>query len=180
MTWHASVRRCVDGDWEDVRRMHVKLAMAIPMVVDVDLNEVLETPRSYWEQFVRTCATARDQALFIAEEGTARIGMGHVGIQGSEARLSMLYVDGEHRHQGVGGSLVVAQARWAATSGAATLVCHIPEKSAASTVAERLGWQKTEEVFYTKTHGIKEHKWSKDADLTADRPPQSHRSCGAG
>ena len=47
-----------------MRRLHVELALAFPLVVDVELNDVLATPDDFWQTFVRTCADAPEQALF--------------------------------------------------------------------------------------------------------------------
>lgn len=158
----AVVRRCSGQDWPAVRRLSIKLAMGLPLVVDVDLNEVLATPHPYWQRFVQTCAMAPDQALFLAEVTDRCVGMGHVRVELAEARLGMLYVDGEARGRGIGSALVQAQEAWALGSGTSNLVCHISDASAAWSLAERLGWQLTGEVFYTK-HGFTEHKWTKSA-----------------
>ncbi len=158
----ALVRRCVDGDWSDVRRMHIQLALAFPVVVDVELNEVLATPDDFWRHFVQVCALGADQALFVAETNATCVGMGHVRREDTLARLSMLYVDPSIRRQGIGTALVAAQVSWALASGAVRLSCHIPDASAGERLAEVLGWRRTEEVFSTK-HGLKERKWTSAA-----------------
>lgn len=154
----AAVRRCVPGDWADVRRLQVKLALVVPVVVDVELNDVLATPDRYWQDFVASCAAGGDQALFVAEGAARLAGMGHVAHQGPVARLSALYVDGGARHRGTGTVLVEAQREWAVAAGASELVCHVPESSGAGELLERLGWQRTAELFYTR-HGFAERRW---------------------
>jgi GNAT superfamily N-acetyltransferase len=153
-----SIRRCVDGDWNDIRRLHIQLALGFPLVVDVDLNQVFATPDSYWVQFVHKCSRDEDQALFVAEvESTCRA-MSHIALEGTQARLGMLYVDGGVRRQGLGTALVEAQERWARASGATTLIGHVADTSAGTGLVGRLGWHRTEEISYTR-HGLKEHKW---------------------
>jgi GNAT superfamily N-acetyltransferase len=142
-----------------VRQLHLKMALGFPLVVDVDLNEVFATPDDYWQTFVHACALDTDQALFVAAEKEWAVGMGHVRIEGSVGRLSMLCVDGSRRRQHIGRQLVAAQAAWARASGANELVGHIADSSAGTHLAEALGWQRTAEMSYTE-HGLKEHKWT--------------------
>lgn len=141
-----------------MRRLHVKLALEFPLVVDVDLNEVLATPDVYWLNFVRTCAVADDKAIFVADTGASCAGMGHVRLEGTGARLEMLYVDAALRRQGVAAALVAAQVSWAHALGSTDLVCHIPEAGAGEQLAHHLGWRRTEELFFTK-RGLKERRW---------------------
>lgn len=152
------VRRCEEGDWPEVRRLHIKLALAIPLVVDVDLNEVLATPSIYWKNFVRACAAASDQALFVAHDPDGCVGMGHVGRPDTQARLSMLYVEVRARRRGIGSALVRVQEAWAHAAGATELAAHIPVTSPALLLAEELGWHRTETTFSTH-HGLIEQKW---------------------
>jgi len=154
------IRRCNESDWSDIRRLHIRLALGLPLVVDVDLNEVLATPDEFWQTYVEACAIEKDQAIFVATTGATCVGMGHVRLQAPIARLSMLYVDGNRRRQGIATALVGAQERWAHASAATELVCHIPDVSAAARLAERLGWKRTEEVFHTR-HRISERMWTK-------------------
>ena len=142
-----------------MRRLHIKLALEFPLVVDVELNEVLATPDGYWQNFVHMCALDTDQALFVAVVSARCVGMGHVRLHETLARLGMLYVDGSKRRQGIGASLVAAQESWAHASGTTDLVCHIPDASAGGRLAEELGWHRTEEVFCTN-HGFTERKWT--------------------
>jgi len=155
----AVIRRCGDEDWRDVRSLHIKMALGFPLVVDVELNEVLEKPDGHWKDFVHMCALESDQALFVAELGASCVGMGHVRLQDTQARLGMLYVDGTKRSRGIGTALVTAQENWAHASGASSLVCHIPEASAGVRLAEELGWHRTDEIFYTR-HGLIERMWT--------------------
>jgi GNAT superfamily N-acetyltransferase len=158
------IRRCEPNDWSAVRRLHIRLALTFPVVVDVELNEILSTPDDYWMEFVHTCALDTHQALFVAHVDGPCVGMGHVHLEGTVARLGMMYVDAGARRHGVGSALVGAQEVWARAAGALDLVCHIPEASAGGRLAERLGWHRTAEVFFTK-NGFEERKW------TADEPP---------
>jgi GNAT superfamily N-acetyltransferase len=160
------IRRGIEEDWRDVRRLHIKLALEFPLVVDVELNEVLGTPDGYWQDFVHTCALGTDQALFVAEVNGTCAGMGHVRLQDTLARLVMLYVEGSKRRQGIGTALVAAQESWAHASGFADLVCHIPDASKGARLAKELGWHRTEDVFYTK-HGLKERKWTTEEQIDA-------------
>jgi GNAT superfamily N-acetyltransferase len=153
------IRRGTEEDWGAVRRLHIKLALEFPLVVDVELNEVLGTPDGYWQNFVHLCALGTDQALFVAEVSATCVGMGHVRLEGGLARLVMLYVEGGKRRQGIGAALVAAQEGWAHASGASDLICHIPDASKGAPLAKKLGWHRTEDVFYTK-HGLKERKWT--------------------
>lgn len=148
-----------------MRRLHIALALEFPLVVDVELNEVLATPDDFWQTFVRMCAHAPEQALFVAELGERHFGMGHVHLQGSLARLELLYVDADRRREGTGSALVAAQMDWARASGISRLLCHIPEASAGPMLAAKLGWQRTDETFFAK-RGLSERKWT--ADLKAE------------
>ncbi len=153
------IRRCAPGDWGEVRRLHLKLALEIPVVVDVDLNEILARPDTEWREYVDRCTTDPTQALFVAQEDTRCVGMGHIGLEGRLARLSMLFVEGDRRRRGVGAGLVRAQERWAERASAERLACHIPEAGAASRLAEALGWTRRE-IFFTR-HGRREGKWNR-------------------
>jgi GNAT superfamily N-acetyltransferase len=165
------IRRGTEEDWRAVRRLHIKLALEFPLVVDVELNEVLGTPDGYWRNFVHLCALGTDQALFVAEVDATCVGIGHIRLEGSLARLVMLYVEGSNRRQGIGAALVGAQESWAHESAASDLVCHIPDASKGTPLAKKLGWQRTEDVFYTK-HGLKERKWTtnKAVDVAPSTP----------
>ena len=145
-----------------MRRLHIKLALGFPVVVDVELNEVLATPDDFWQNFVHLCAHGADQALFLAERDGSSVGMGQVHRQAALARLEMLYVDGSVRRRGVGTALVEAQESWARASGITELFTHIPDTSAAGSLATELGWHRTEEVFLTR-HGLAERKWTSTA-----------------
>jgi len=160
----AEVRRCDAEDWRDVRRLHLRLALGLPMAVDVDLNEVLATPVEHWRRFVAECSAGDDQALFVAVLAARCVGMGHVRRDGDLGRLDMLYVDPGLRRRGIGTGLVWAQERWAADGGAAGLVCHIPDTSPAAEVAEALEWRRTDEVFVTR-HRLEERRWTKEGRL---------------
>jgi GNAT superfamily N-acetyltransferase len=153
------IRRCADDDWREVRRLHIKLALGFPLVIDVDLNEVFATPDGYWASFVHACAVDPDQALFVAELPGEAVGMGHIRLGVGVGRLSMLYVEGSRRRQHIGRQLVTAQIGWARAAGVTGLVCHIADSSAGKYVAESLGWQRTAEISYTR-HGLKEHMWA--------------------
>jgi GNAT superfamily N-acetyltransferase len=153
------IRRGTEEDWSAVRRLHIKLALEFPLVVDVELNEVLATPDGYWQNFVHLCAIGTDQALYVAEVDATCVGMGHIRLEGSLVRLVMLYVEGSERRQGLGAALVAAQESWAHASGTSDLVCHIPDASKAAQLARKLGWHRTEDVFYTR-RGLKERKWT--------------------
>jgi GNAT superfamily N-acetyltransferase len=150
----------VDDDWREVRRLHLKMALGFPIVVDVELNEVLATPEAFWRDYVRTCATDAHQAAFVAVDDGRGVAMGHVHVQGTAGRLDMLYVDEGHRRSGLGTALVMTQQRWAQAGGAAELVCHIPVGSAAGHLAGSLGWHRTDEVFVTR-HGLQERRWTR-------------------
>ena len=149
-------------EWLQVRRLHVKLALGLPLVVDVELNEVLAAPDAHWRDFVANCAGAGDQALFVARVGARCVGMGHVRRLGAEARLAMLYVEPVHRRAGLASALVGAQARWAAAGGPVHLAAYIPGVSAAGSLASALGWHRTPEVFTTR-HGLEERRWTAPA-----------------
>jgi GNAT superfamily N-acetyltransferase len=153
------------------------LALGFPSVVDVELNEVLATADGYWQSFVATCAHGEDQALFLAEDNAQCVGMGQVRRQDTLARLGLLYVDGRVRRQGIGAALVAAQVSWAHASGVVDLVCHIPDASAGRQLAEELGWQRSEEVTFTKS-GLKERKWTmEEQSAGGPRPAPSRGSC---
>ena len=165
------IRRCEPDDWHDVRRLHIKLALGLPLVVDVDLNEVLATPDDFWQGYVRACATENEQALFVALADGICLGMGHVRLQAPVARLSMLYVDASRRREGIATALVAAQEQWALGLGISTLWSHIPDLSGAGPLAMALGWHRTDEVFHTR-HRIEERKWTKGerSESAPDRP----------
>ena len=160
------IRRGTEEDWGAVRRLHIQLALEFPLVVDGELNEVLGTLDGYWQNFVHLCALGPDQALFVAEVSATCVGMGHVRLEGGLARLVMLYVEGGKRRQGIGAALVAAQEGWAHASGASDLICHIPDASKGAPLARKLGWHRTEDVFYTK-HGLKERKWTTEGPIDA-------------
>ncbi len=161
------IRRCEPQDWGDIRRLHVKLALAFPAVVDVELNQVFSMPDDFWENFVRMCAHAEDQALFVAEDDAGLVAMGHVDVQGELARLDLVYVEGECRRRGVGTALIDALVRWAASAGATRSVGYIAQTSDGSKLAAALGWDPSDDVTYTKG-GLEEHKWT--APPLLDRP----------
>jgi GNAT superfamily N-acetyltransferase len=153
------VRRCRVDDWKDVRRLHVQMALAFPLLIDVELNKVLATRDDHWRDYVRTCASDSDQAIFLADVvGDRCVGMGHVGLEGILARPSMLFVEQSWRRRGIGRSLAAAQVRWAKAAGATELTCHIPDESHAAQLAESVGLSRTEEVYVTRQR-IKERKW---------------------
>ena len=109
-----------------MRRLHIQLALEYPLVVDVELNEVLAKPDEYWQKFVQVCAADTEQALFVAQVESTLVGMGHIHRQDPLARLVMLYVEGNKRRQGIGTALVTAQTNWAHQFTVTDLVCHIP------------------------------------------------------
>ncbi len=156
----ARVRRCSQDDWRDIRRLHIKMTLGIPLAVDVELNEVFATPDSVWLDYAQACALGAEQALFLAEADQECVGMGHVRLDRAQARLGMLFVDESVRGRGIGTALVAAQEEWARAAGAADLVCHIPDTSAAARLAPALGWQRTEEVFVAKNRLV-ERRWTK-------------------
>jgi len=155
------VRRCTAEDWSEIRRLHINMALGLPPVVDVEPNEVLGTPNAFWESFVTTGADDARQALFVADTGDECVGMGHVRLEGGEAQLSMLFVEGSHRRRGVGSDLVASQEAWAHRAGVRRLAAHIPETSAASQLADKLGWRQEDDVFFTM-HGLREHRWTRE------------------
>jgi GNAT superfamily N-acetyltransferase len=154
-----AIRRCRDADWRDVRRLHVKVSLTFPVVVDVDLNRALATTDDQWQAFAHTCAQSADQALFVAEAGARCVGMGHVGLEGTVARLSMLFVEEDERRRGTGTVLATALVQWANSTGVTDCVCHIPEGNPVERIAEGLGLHPTDEVYFTR-HRLRERKWS--------------------
>ena len=155
-----AVRRCNESDWRDVRRLHVQMALGVPLAVDVELNDVFATPEDYWRDFTAACALSADQALFVADAGDTCVGMGHVRLDHDEARLGMLFVNEGFRGRGIGAAILAAQEHWARDAGARELVCHIPDTSAAGRLAERSGWQRTDELFAAKNRLV-ERRWKK-------------------
>jgi GNAT superfamily N-acetyltransferase len=155
----AVVRRCGDEDWADVRRLHIRLALQFPLVVAVDLNKVFGTPDAFWQNFVRTCARAGDQAIFVAVADGSCGGMGHVALEGTLARMDMVFVDGALRRQGLGTALVEALDRWARSAGASELIGFISDASAGGDLATSLGWRRTDGVAVTVQQGPTEYKW---------------------
>jgi len=156
----AALRRATPEDWEDIRRLHLKLALEIPLVVDAPLHEVLAPPDVEWREFARSCAHDDDRALFVAHLEGSCVGVGQVFYEGPLARLTMLYVEGHHRRAGVATALVGALQTWAAGAGASGLVCHIPDVSDARALAGHLGWTRTDEMF-TSPHGLQERRWTR-------------------
>ena len=156
----ATVRRCREGEWSEVRRLHIQMALGVPLAVDVELNDVFATPESYWRRFTSSCAEGKDQVLFVADVEQACVGMGHVRIDHDVARPSMLYVNEAERRRGIGSALLTAQEQWARDAGLHDLVGHIPDTSAATTLAKRFGWQRTEEL-YTAKNRLVERRWTK-------------------
>ena len=115
VTW--AIRRCRAEDWRDIRRLHVMMALGIPLAVDVELNDVFATPDAYWTEYTTACALGGEQALYVADGARACVGMGHVRLDHGEGRLAMLFVEENHRRRGVGSALFVAQESWARDSG---------------------------------------------------------------
>ncbi|MGO9853741.1 MAG: GNAT family N-acetyltransferase [Acidimicrobiales bacterium] len=154
------IRRCDDDDWRDVRRLHIMMALGIPMAVDVELNDVFATPDGFWRDYTNACARGDEQALFVAGVEAPCVGMGHVRLDHRQGRLDMLFVGENDRRRGIGTALVAAQEDWAHATGAGDLVCHIPDTSPAVRLAERFGWQRTEEIFVAKNRLV-ERRWVK-------------------
>jgi GNAT superfamily N-acetyltransferase len=154
------VRRCTESEWSEVRRLHIQMALGVPLAVDVELNEVFATPDSYWQQFTSDCALGEDRVLFVAERDDACVGMGHVRHEHGLVRLSMLYVNEAVRRRGIGSALLTAMEQWAGEAGLEDLVAHIPDTSSATTLAERSGWERTDEL-YTAKNRLVERRWTK-------------------
>jgi GNAT superfamily N-acetyltransferase len=155
----ALIRRCVEDDWRDLRRLHIKLALKFPLVVDVDLNEVLATPDVKWQEYAWACAHSADQALCVASLGEREVGMGHVHLSDQRGRLAMVFVEDTERRQGIGTGIVASLGQWVGDRGASGLVCHIPDDTDGSHLAQSLGWTRTDEIFFTQ-HGLAERKWT--------------------
>jgi GNAT superfamily N-acetyltransferase len=160
MTTGTTVRRCREDDWRDVRRLHVQLALGVPLAVDVELNDVFATPDHHWRDFTAACSNATDQAFFVAVEGDACVGMGHVRLDDHVARLGMLFVNERFRRRGLGTAILEAQEQWAREGGARQLVCHIPDSSPAGRLTLRSGWRRSDEVFTAKNRLV-ERRWTK-------------------
>lgn len=159
----ALIRRCRPSDWHDVRRLHVQMALGVPLAVDVELNDVFATPERYWQEFTAACASGGDQALFVAVADGTCVGMGHVRLERGGARLGTLFVKEACRRQGLGAALLEAQESWARDAGVHDLVCHIPDTSLVVHLAERSGWIRTEERFTAKNRLV-ERRWIKTLD----------------
>ncbi len=155
-----AIRRCGAEDWRDIRRLHFMMALGIPLAVDVELNDVFATPDAYWTEYATACALSGEQALFVADDARACVGMGHARLHDGGARLGMLFVDENHRRRGIGSALLAALECWARDSGAAHLVGHIPDTSAAVRLAEAFGWTPTEEIFVAKNRLV-DRRWVK-------------------
>jgi GNAT superfamily N-acetyltransferase len=155
-----AIRRCRAEDWRDIRRLHVMMALAIPLAVDVELNDVFATPDAYWTEYATASARSDEQALYVADVAHACVGMGHVRLNHGEARLGMLFVEENQRRRGIGSALFETQERWARDSGATRLVGHIPDTSIAVRLAEGFGWSRTEEIFVAKNRLV-ERRWVK-------------------
>lgn len=155
-----AIRRCRAEDWRDIRRLHVMMALGIPLAVDVELNDVFATPDAYWTEYATASACGDEQVLFVADVAHACVGMGHVRPNHGEARLGMLFVEENQRRRGIGSASFAAQERWARASGATQLVGHIPDTSTAGRLAERFGWSRTEEIFVAKNRLV-ERRWVK-------------------
>jgi GNAT superfamily N-acetyltransferase len=155
-----AVRRCRAEDWRDIRRLHVMMALGIPLAVDVELNDVFTAPDTYWTEYATACARGDEQTLYVADVAHACVGMGHVRLNYSAARLGMLFVEENQRRRGIGSALFAAQERWARDCGATRLVGHIPDTSTAGRLAEGFGWSRTGEIFVAKNRLV-ERRWVK-------------------
>lgn len=162
-------------DWRAWRSMRLAALTDAPGAFGSRLQEWVDAPEDRWRQ--RLSIPGSTNLLAFAADGNAPAGMatGTRDQHGdSRAELISMWVDPVVRGRGVATALITAIARWAASSGAATLTLSVmPDNVAARLTYERNGFTVSSEPGDLLPDGRRElvmHRDLGSGRTGADRP----------
>lgn len=136
-TGRSSVRidRVVAEDWKRLRDLRLRALLDAPDAFGSTHEREKAEDESGWRSWITGWEGGADQAVFVAVDGGAWIGMAMGFVPPDAAATPMLFamwVEPARRGEGVGAALVGAVVRWAGSVGATELRLRVTEINASA------------------------------------------------
>jgi ribosomal protein S18 acetylase RimI-like enzyme len=143
------VRLAEADEWERIRDVRLRALLDAPDAFGSTFELEAAHEESDWRTWIAGGEGSEDQALFVAEDDEALVGL-VIGVRWTEhpdpAHLYAMWVDPRAREAGVGRALVDAVCQWASTSGTDRLhLCVSETNDGAAAMYERCGFADTGE-----------------------------------
>jgi ribosomal protein S18 acetylase RimI-like enzyme len=142
-----TVRRLRADEADVLRTLRLRALRDSPAAFGQTYAEISAEPDSYWAEMTRSVTDPDRHAMFLAEEGTAAVGLcfGLVDHERADrAHLGGMWVAPQARRRGAGQALVDAVLAWARERHFADIVLWVTEGNAeAAALYERHGFRPT-------------------------------------
>jgi GNAT superfamily N-acetyltransferase len=143
------IRMAEADEWERIRDVRLRALIDAPDAFGSTFESESEHEESDWRSWITGWEGSGDQALFVAEEDEAWLGLA-LGVRWANrpdpAHLYAMWVDLRSRGAGVGRGLVEAVCEWAGASGTDRVhLCVTETNDGAATMYERCGFATTGE-----------------------------------
>ena len=135
------VRRVRAEEWEVLRDTRLRALADAPDAFETTYAESLARPQFWWQDWARRSATGGDQAMFLAWERAAAVGIGGVFREDGRVYVISMWTDPGSRGRGVGRALLDAAVAFA---GDVEIRLSVTETNAAARrLYERYGFAPT-------------------------------------
>jgi GNAT superfamily N-acetyltransferase len=121
------VRRVRPEDWQALRDVRLRALEESPAAFATRFDEARQRPDEWWIEWAARSADDGRQAMFLAWEETAPLGIAGAFIEDGRPWLIAMWTDPAARGRGVGRALVEATAAFARAAGARELFLQVLE-----------------------------------------------------
>jgi GNAT superfamily N-acetyltransferase len=121
------VRRVRADEWQALRDTRLRALADAPDAFATRVEEARERPDEWWIDWARKSAAGDGQAMFLAWEGEAPVGIAGTFPEGERRWLIAMWTDPAARGRGVGRALVEAIATFARAAGSLDLFLQVLE-----------------------------------------------------
>lgn len=128
----ADVRRVHPRDWRALRETRLRALADAPDAFATRYEEARERPDEWWSDWAARSADGDGQAMFLAWEGPATVGLAGTFVEDGRRWLISMWTDPAARGRGVGRALVEATVAFARAAGSSELFLQVLEGNEAA------------------------------------------------
>lgn len=141
------IRRVRESEWEELRNTRLRALSDAPDAFESRYADAVQRADDWWIDWARRSAGGEGQAMFLAWNDDAPIGIVGAFVEGGRCWLISMWTDPSVRGRGIGTGLIEAAADFARTCGHAELQLAVRfENEPARRLYERCGFLETDEV----------------------------------
>ncbi|HEX4677828.1 MAG TPA: GNAT family N-acetyltransferase [Gaiellaceae bacterium] len=114
-------------EWQPLRDVRLRALEDSPAAFATQVDEARQRPDQWWINWAARSADGDGQAMFLAWEGAAPLGIAGVFVEDGRPWLIAMWTDPAARGRGIGRSLVEAAASFARAAGPRELLLQVLE-----------------------------------------------------